>query len=205
MADGSCARGCRLREIAGWSLVQVVAWPDAAASVVAALSEATGLDAPAAGGVLAPAGTIALFRVSPGQFWVLNDAGAAPDVRIAAAQGCVTPLTDGRRRFRIEGPKARDALAKVVALDLDPARFAVGRAALTGVLHVPVFLCRVDHDAYDIVMPRSFAVSLLEWLADAGREFGASLPVEAASLGAPTSAQFASAALIASSSARGSA
>jgi methylglutamate dehydrogenase subunit D len=172
MAD-KAKGGCRLREITTWSLLQVVAWPEQLAAVEAAVATAVGT-VPRERGTLVRAGNCALFRVAPDVIWVLGDGRTMPEIRIDSAQGCTTKLTDGRQWFRIEGPNVRDALVKVVALDLDPERFGIGQAALTGMHHVPVFLCRIDEDAYDIFMPRSFARDLVHWLADAALEFGVS-------------------------------
>jgi heterotetrameric sarcosine oxidase gamma subunit len=176
MAD-TAKGGCRLREITTWSLLQVVAWPDQVAAVEAVVATAIGA-VPRERGALVRAGDCAVFRVAPDTIWMLCDGRTIPEIRIDSSQGCTTKLTDGRQRFRIEGPNARDALVKVVALDLDPAHFGIGQAALTGMHHVPVFLCRIDEDAYDIFMPRSFALDLVHWLADAALEFGASHPAE---------------------------
>jgi heterotetrameric sarcosine oxidase gamma subunit len=177
MPDHKAARGCRLSEITGWSLVQVAAFPGTAAAVETALAAAIG-PGPIECGTLVRSGDFQLFRAAPNVTWVMSDIGAVPDIRLDPSQGCITPLTDGRRRFRIDGPSTRDALAKAVALDLDPASFGIGRAALTGIHHVPVFLARVDDDAYDIFMPRTFASDLVHWLADAALEFGVSLAVD---------------------------
>ena len=75
--------------------------------------------------------------------------------------------------MRISGPRARDALAKGVHIDLHPSAFLPGDAAVTAVAYIGVHFWQVDAaPTYEFAMFRSFAVSFGEWLVDAAAEFG---------------------------------
>jgi methylglutamate dehydrogenase subunit D len=85
----------------------------------------------------------------------------------------VTSQSDGRTIIRIGGPKARDALAKGVPLDLDPSVFGPGDTAMTTVAHINVHFWQCDAaPTYDFAVFRSFAGSFCEWFLDAAAEFG---------------------------------
>ena len=74
--------------------------------------------------------------------------------------------------FACGGPKARDALAKGVPIDLHPRVFRPGDAAVTSA-HIGVHLWQVDDaPTYELIVPRSFAVAFREWFDEAAAEFG---------------------------------
>ena len=61
-----------------------------------------------------------------------------------AGLASVTGQSDGRSIIRVSGPKAREALAKGVPLDLDPCAFGPGDTAMTVVAHINVHLWQTD-------------------------------------------------------------
>ena len=85
----------------------------------------------------------------------------------------VTGQSDGRSIIRVSGPKAREALAKGIPLDLDPRAFVPNDTAMTIVAHINVHLWQCDAvPTYDFAVFRSFAGSFCEWLLDASAVFG---------------------------------
>jgi sarcosine oxidase subunit gamma len=75
----------------------------------------------------------------------------------------------------VSGPRARDALAKGVHIDLHPRVFTPGDAAITAVAYINVHFWQIDEmPTYDLAMFRSFAVAFSEWLTVAAAEFGVS-------------------------------
>jgi sarcosine oxidase subunit gamma len=85
----------------------------------------------------------------------------------------VTNQSDGLSIIRVGGPKARQALAKGVPLDLDPRSFRVGDTALTVVANINVHFWQIDESpTYEFAVFRSFAVAFHEWLSEASIEFG---------------------------------
>ena len=81
--------------------------------------------------------------------------------------------SDGRSIIRICGPNARDALAKIVPIDLHPREFGPGHAAVTLAGQIGIHLWQIDAvPSYDIAVFRSLAAAMWQWLIDSSREFG---------------------------------
>lgn len=159
-----------MEEMHGWALVEVAAWHDSLAAIESAIARACGIAPPADVGGVAAAGGVSLIRVAPGRIWLVDEAGevaARMQGAIDAAQGCATPLGEGRRRFRLSGERVVEALPSLVALDPAAPAFAPGRGALTMMHRVPVLLHRLADAAVDLYVPRSFSQSLEEWVGDA--------------------------------------
>lgn len=166
---------CTLCEVTGWSLCHVAGWPDSVALLEGTLGEVSGVRVPARTGRFAGDGPRHILRTGPEHFLVLDDEGAAlSDLlarRIAVDMGVVVDLTAARVRLALRGPKARDLLAKGIAIDLHPQIFDVGNAAMVGLDHVPVVLWRAGLDHYELLVPHTYGVANLHWLVDAGKEF----------------------------------
>ncbi len=91
----------------------------------------------------------------------------------------IADQSDGRAVIRIAGPRARDALAKGLPIDLDPSVFTPGSAATSVISLMGVTLWQVDDaPTYDVAVFRSIAGSFWKWLTDSAAEFG--VTVEAA-------------------------
>jgi sarcosine oxidase subunit gamma len=132
-----------LPEAPMWSVAPFRGREDATA---AALGTAlpTGRVAAVPGGRLIWAG----FRA-----WLLQ--GPDPGEELAelaavAAQG------DAWCGLGLSGPAARDVLARLVPLDLDPAAFPVGAAARSLLRHTPLLLV-AEAQGFELLVPRSYA------------------------------------------------
>ena len=73
--------------------------------------------------------------------------------------------------MRIEGPNAKDLLNRFLPIDLRDHAFADGAVASTAFHHVGVTLMRTG-DAYELFIPRGFALSLWEMLVESAEQFG---------------------------------
>jgi sarcosine oxidase, subunit gamma len=96
---------------------------------------------------------------------------------LADSHCAITDVSDGRTALSLEGPSAREVLAKGCPLDLHPRAFPPGSCAQTLVGKADVLLhLRADEPAagasFDLYVGRSFAHYLWSWLEDAGREYG---------------------------------
>ncbi len=100
------------------------------------------------------------FRIGPEQVLVI---GPEFDTRLCAA----TPLSSGRVRIEISGPKARALLAACAAIDFSAEAFGQNAYAQTGIHHMPVLIHALADDTYHIYGLRTFAQSLWHWLVDA--------------------------------------
>lgn len=96
-----------------------------------------------------------------------------------SAQAAVSDQSNARAALQLSGPRVRDVLAKGVMLDLHPASFAVGDAALTSIAHIGVHLWRLadgpDGAVFEIMVARSMAGSFWSWFAASASEYGCRL------------------------------
>jgi len=102
-----------------------------------------------------------------GENSVLTALTLALEGRVALA----TMITDSRLAVEITGPCAAVLLSKGCALDLHPAKFAVGNASVTRFAKSAAMVTRVQEDAYQLYVDRSQARYTWEWLLDAAGEF----------------------------------
>jgi sarcosine oxidase, subunit alpha len=94
------------------------------------------------------------------------------------ADGCahLTNLTSALAAVQLVGPRSRDLLCKLTALDLSPSQFPDLTCAQGGVAQVHTLTVRADVGnelAYEIYCGREFAEYLWNTLRDAGQEFAA--------------------------------
>lgn len=148
------------------TIVQVEAWPETQAEFGAELSRQLGAALPAACGEAVPVGGWLAVRIAPRRFWLIAQDGSQPRLTIDPALGCSLSLGEGRMRLSLSGPRTFDILKACVAIDWDSPQAGPGSALQTGFHHVPVLLLRTGADACDIIAPRSFAQSLVDWLTD---------------------------------------
>jgi methylglutamate dehydrogenase subunit D len=123
-------------------------------------------------------GPLSFAWAGPGKWLAMLESargtGFESDLREGfAGFASVANQSDGRIIIRVGGPKARQALAKGVPLDLDPRSFHVGDTALTVVANINVHFWQIDESpTYEFAVFRSFAVAFHEWLLEASIEFG---------------------------------
>jgi methylglutamate dehydrogenase subunit D len=101
-----------------------------------------------------------LFRVGAKQFWILGEPPSANDGIY------ITPLSSGRTRIQLEGPRARDVLAACALIDFNPREFKPGHFVMTGIHHTPVTIHCISENYFHIYALRTFALNVWEWLRD---------------------------------------
>jgi methylglutamate dehydrogenase subunit D len=85
----------------------------------------------------------------------------------------VAEQSDGRSVIRIAGPRARDALAKGLPIDLHPRAFRPGDTALTVAALIGVQIWQIDEKpTYEIAVFRGFARNFWHLLAESAAEYG---------------------------------
>jgi heterotetrameric sarcosine oxidase gamma subunit len=115
-----------------------------------------------------------VLRITPRVAWVIAAHGHARDWALAA-NGVVIDLSNSRMRFRLRGNATR-LLAALVAIDFGASRSA---ALVATVIHgIPVTILRTEGD-FDLLVPRSFFTSLLEWIEDAAKGLSQPLATKA--------------------------
>lgn len=96
---------------------------------------------------------------------------AALREELAQQYAAVNDLSGGMVTYRLSGSSARELLSKGCTLDLHPDAFAPGACAQTGLAKAGVILRPLeDNSAIDVMVRRSFADYLWQWLLRAGRE-----------------------------------
>lgn len=85
----------------------------------------------------------------------------------------VTDQSDANLVLDVYGSSVRDALAKLVPVDLHPSAFGPANAAATSVALIPLVFWQLnDSPAYRFAVPRSFGPAFLRALTAASAEFG---------------------------------
>jgi len=111
--------------------------------------------------------------------WLVVVQGAAPDLlprlerAVMGRRAAVSDLSSSRAIVEIGGAQARALLEIGCGLDLHSRAFGAGQCAQTLFARVPVILDQLD-DAphYRLLVHRSYAHWLGDWLIDAAEQFG---------------------------------
>jgi methylglutamate dehydrogenase subunit D len=90
-----------------------------------------------------------------------------------AALALISDQSDGRVVLRLSGERVREVLAKGIPLDLHPRKFKTGDIASTMISQMGVQIQQLDdRPTFQLMAFRSFAGSLLSWLAKSAAQFG---------------------------------
>lgn len=113
--------------------------------------------------------------LAPGE-WMIVGSTVPGDAVLATAAGAsvahVADLGEGRVRYAVAGPRARDLIAKACPIDLHPRAFWPGRAAQSVLAQVFVLIDQPsDESVFHIYADASYAQHLDLWFADAVLEF----------------------------------
>jgi len=91
----------------------------------------------------------------------------APPGRLAALD-----LSHARIVIRVSGEATVDLMARLARLDFAGPAFPIDSFAQTGIHGVPVLIRRLSEEAFDLVVPVTWAVSVWEWVCENARPFG---------------------------------
>jgi heterotetrameric sarcosine oxidase gamma subunit len=138
--------------------------------------ETYGVDLPSSSTV-ARGKDVSFVGTGPGEWLVVsetheNETLAEDLVQKLAGLASISDQSSGRAVVRLKGPRARDVLAKGLAIDLDPSTFPSGAAVTSTISHMGIQLWQPDSDTYDIVFFRSVAESFWRWLGASSAAFG---------------------------------
>lgn len=84
-------------------------------------------------------------------------------------------LDGGQLAIELSGPDCRDVFARGCTLDFHPAVFQPGNCAQSGLAKANVLIGCIQSDRFEVVVRRSFAEYLLQWLAHAAGEYGVNI------------------------------
>lgn len=149
---------------------------------IATIQEITGLALPSGPARVANPHAAAIWS-GPRQWLIMSEEDDAHLMiggltEALAGKASCSEQTDARVILRLSGPRARRALMKLVGIDVHPAVFGIGAAAMTPVAHIPCHLWRLEDaggsPAYEIAGPQSSAGSLWHAVVAAAAELGLS-------------------------------
>jgi sarcosine oxidase subunit gamma len=165
--------GARLAELRPAAIAQVTAWPDTTENTGKAIGELFDT-VPGPVGMAIENGSVTVITTAPGRFLLVSesdDLAGVLSAALPAADAAITDLSHARTMLRLSGEAAADSLGKGLAIDLHPSVFPAGRAAQSVIHHMDVLVIRRENEVFDLVVFRSFGLSLAEWLLDAGLEY----------------------------------
>ena len=170
--------GVIITEINNVALASVIARKDKAKTVSEAAMRSYGASLPHSPRRVEGNG-IEFLWTAPRQWLALARSGYKPGEFETALNivflglASIAEQSDGRCILRICGPRARDALAKCLSIDLHSRAFHTNDTAVTIGALVGVQIWQLDSaPIYEIAVSRSFAHSFWEHLSDAAAEYG---------------------------------
>ena len=120
-----------------------------------------------------------VYWLGPDEWLIVGTAGdiaASRTVLVEAMRdhfSAANDLSGGLVKYRLRGRRSRQLLAKGCTLDLHADVFTAGSCAQTGLAKANVILSlSADGGGFDIIVRRSFADYLWQWLLHAGRNLG---------------------------------
>ena len=135
-----------------------------------------GLAFPRTANRFATAGTTRVLWVGPDDWMIIDARADAPDLlaalesAFAGHDAAVIDVSGNRVRFRVSGADARALMNRACPLDLDPPHFGAGQCAGTLVARAQAFVLQVDDaPCYELLVRRSFAAYLADWLVTAAQ------------------------------------
>lgn len=168
--------GITVAERLNLGLAAVTLRRDAAPAFAGRVSHACGIEL-RQGPKVSAAGDTAFVGTGPRSFLAVKAGGgwrfAGELATRLAGVAAVADQSSGYGVLRVGGPRVREVLAKGVPVDLHPAAFKPGDAAVTLAAHVGIVLWQVDGaPTYDVAVFRSQAASFWDWLAASAAEAG---------------------------------
>lgn len=162
-----------LRELPASAMIDLRLDPADAAALGAA-ERALALKLPLTPGKVATGAERVAWWFGPDQWLIVAPPAAAMPLMQALVGNALSAVdvSDLRAGFELAGPHAQDILRKGCAIDLHPRVFAPGDCALTALARVRIALYQTDdRTSYRVLVERSVAAYLWDWLTDAMMEF----------------------------------
>lgn len=159
--------GLSLEERPDVAIVSVAVPEGGRSTLEKAMTAAYGASLPAAGRVTRSRdGRIRFLGMSADQFFALFDDPTADAVPVVAANlgdcGYFTMQSDNWVKLRLSGPRARERLALLCPIDLDPSAFPRDGVARTVIEHLGAVILPEGDGAYLLLSASSSADSFLD-------------------------------------------
>ncbi|MER8974911.1 MULTISPECIES: sarcosine oxidase subunit gamma family protein [unclassified Mesorhizobium] len=152
--------------VADCPLIQIEGWDATLRQFEKSVSASLNTKLPASVGETVRHKGFLTIRVAPRRLWLALDEGTEATALVVDPDlGCSVPLWEGRVRLKMAGPGIARLLSGCIAVDWHAPTAAPGRAVQTSFHHVPVLFLRTGETACELIVPRSFARSLSDWIA----------------------------------------
>ena len=180
LIQSAAGRGVNIAERDGLGLASLHVRKDKGAALIQRIHESFQIELPQKPH-RAFAGDVALAGIGPGAWLAIhNDASNAFAVSLRKTLGDLASVCDQSDSYvvlRVSGRRVRDAMTRLVPIDLHPFAFKSGDVAVTVAAHIGVTLWRLDDDAdsevFEIAVFRSFAESFSRALCESIAAFSA--------------------------------
>lgn len=140
----------------------------------AGVAKATGIDVPSQRGCNLD-GDRAVAWMSPDELLIMVPYAEVGSVvstlekALAGQHALVANVSDARAVFRIEGPRAREVIAKLAPVDMSPDGFTKGQIRRTRLAQVSVAFWASGEGAFELICFRSVAGYVFELLSSAAQ------------------------------------
>ena len=146
-------------------------------SIANGLSQVVGVGLPTEPNSFTLSGNRLIIRLGPDEWLILAENGAADSIMAVldtplGGHIAVTNVSDALGGIILEGPHARDVLAKHCALDFDHSAFTPGMSQQSLLSQATVILMCLKKDRFRLIGRSSFMPYILELLQDAALEYG---------------------------------
>ena len=164
--------GVILQEVESFSILQIAAWPDTFTKVGKIAAKAAGVSKTPAPGEMMLGKTISLLRIEPLKFWLTSvNKSAVKAPKLEDKDGCLLDLSHSRAWVKVGGEKAETLLNHFMPIDFRPSSFSANCVVTTAFHHTGVTVWR-DKNRFNLLLPRSFSVSLWEQLVESALQYG---------------------------------
>jgi len=130
------------------------------------------------GPTVAAGGAFSFIGIGPGRWTVAAESmsGEALLAKLEAAagtNGSACDQSDGSEVYELSGARVREALMKMLEIDIDPAVFKTGSAAVTRAASIGVTVWQTSEaPVYRFQVARSYGLAFLRALAESAAEYG---------------------------------
>ena len=175
--------GVRAQRFDGLALATLVAGRNQGAELSASIKAVFGCALPL--GAKVTSGDCCFVGVGPGRWLAVAEEGDGETLErklaeTAGKSGSVCDQSDGFVVFELTGSRLRDALAKLLAIDVDPRVFGPRSAATTSAALIGVTFWQLDDaPCFRFAVARSYEAAFIRALAFSSAEYGFALEHEA--------------------------
>ena len=163
--------GICIEEVIVASLIQISSWPDTIHEIEKVAAKLSGINFAPGPGQVKRGKRSNLLRIEPLKWWVITDHSEIAHPSVAVEKGIMLDLTSSRTWLKITGPQTVSLLSHFLPLDFRDGSFPENHVASTGFHHIGITVWR-DGDGFNLLLPRSFALSIWELLEASAYQYG---------------------------------